>query len=691
MVLRLTLAAPRSSEFEVPISVTTPSNHARDNPGASPLHPANIESGALQHVQHPVRGLVSKQRVAAKDRLNSPRVFNPNVKDKDIHACLDDFKSSIAYADGLSEADREAVLLKAFAASSPNHPRAWEYNVLVIEHLAHMRWDFTPLFAGPQLASFAIPSFYTPECKVLLNSAEEVTIHFPQRRRRIRRLYMKIAESASSTTISSASSKDSRLLHMTRLLWQSAASPGGQVERSALDLLRVMSKKLHDRDTAASLHTMLAHPFKLQHGIIQLIVSLSEHPDRYDITEQVLHCIPQDRLSAANNTITRDLASTKAKEPSVVDWTRLSTWLKLLLGLDSNTASTARPSEHFDTAIARIAKIFFANQGRLVIYPQTLIRSLMLKISQTHPAYTTSEQAISRLMDASRRTHLQPEQDLGRLLSTLRGQSLPCMELARAVTALIVCHAKLGSVQNFLSILEDQKFTLEDTSVIVDLVEQKMVEIQHPDYTLTGGGRQRAANILHMCQTISETLSRVAAASTAEVSNAKKDYVFSLRAQRQFQHILDGAQAARALPLIHGRLSANWTPELKVTLVHQLAHQYSLDRTRSHRETWRSMYYLYNYLKQNAHPIGPLFSKAVVRVCITRALAEHRFVSAGRLIWVCQLVALVEGEKVARQLEFRFWQWRGDLIKEAKAAFVESGGDASAKASISTMKRLGLI
>jgi predicted RNA binding protein YcfA (HicA-like mRNA interferase family) len=103
------------------------------------------------------------------------------------------------------------------------------------------------------------------------------------------------------------------------------------------------------------------------------------------------------------------------------------------------------------------------------------------------------------------------------------------------------------------------------------------------------------------------------------------------------------------------------------------------------------MYYLYKYLQTYSLPMGPLFSKAIVRISIVRPLSENQFVSARRLIWVCHVVARVEGEDVVRKLEKDFWEWRGDLIKHAKSVYVGVGGHPQDKAHIGTMKRLGLI
>jgi hypothetical protein len=72
-------------------------------------------------------------------------------------------------------------------------------------------------------------------------------------------------------------------------------------------------------------------------------------------------------------------------------------------------------------------------------------------------------------------------------------------------------------------------------------------------------------------------------------------------------------------------------------------------------------------------------------------MMEHRFISARRLIWVCQLVARVEGVSVAKQIENLFWRWRGDVIAHAKQVHVAARGDRKAKAMVSVLKQLNML
>ncbi|KAH7137982.1 hypothetical protein B0J11DRAFT_500231 [Dendryphion nanum] len=163
----------------------------------------------------------------------------------------------------------------------------------------------------------------------------------------------------------------------------------------------------------------------------------------------------------------------------------------------------------------------------------------------------------------------------------------------------------------------------------------------------------------------------------------------SLAYRRQFQHILARAKDAHLLPLNMQRQSFEELITSAVPILHQLAHQYSIDLTRTPKQNWRSMYYMYKYLKMNGHPIGPLFTRAVTRSLITHPLSQNNWVSSRRLVWVCDMVAKAEGEPVASKIQSVFWHWRGELISYAARRLHDVGGHG--RASVTTMKKLGLL
>jgi hypothetical protein len=239
-----------------------------------------------------------------------------------------------------------------------------------------------------------------------------------------------------------------------------------------------------------------------------------------------------------------------------------------------------------------------------------------------------------------------------------------------------------------LRVLDKRKLVLADTTPFQYAIDERIAVLRTRSKSIhvSEQARQHLAYQLQACQQIIDILSRVSS-TPVFLTTA----VTALQAQRQFNFILARAEDNKALPLAYRNLTADLTTQQRVNLIHQLAHQYATDTTRSQRQAWRAMYYLYKYLVKYSLPVGPLMSKAIVRVSLIRPFSESQFVSARRLIWVCHVVARVEGEPVAKKLEKAFWDWRGDLIKHAKSVYVGAGGHHQDKAHISTMKKLGLI
>lgn len=163
----------------------------------------------------------------------------------------------------------------------------------------------------------------------------------------------------------------------------------------------------------------------------------------------------------------------------------------------------------------------------------------------------------------------------------------------------------------------------------------------------------------------------------------------SPEARVQFRHILNRAREAYVLPLAYRNASLDLLMDKRAGIIHQLAYQYSLDHTRSSRQNWRSINYLYNYLKRYKLLISPLMSRAMVTVGLAQPMSKHEFIDSRRLVYICRMVAEVEGEDVARKIEWTFWNWRGELIHNAKERLTSLGG--TGKAHVNTMKKLGTL
>ncbi|KAJ4365579.1 hypothetical protein N0V83_008199 [Neocucurbitaria cava] len=641
-----------------------------------------------------------------ENKVEPGAITQAQTVDVDFEACFEDFKSQIAHAGDLTKIDfRNILISRAFRACSPTHSDAWIYNVMVMKHLTQLCWDPAPVVG--KKAGFTIPPPFTTESLELLRCIETLTALFPNRVRNFHPLNVKLAEAAVAEEASTITAQDDELLLLVRQLWQSACSQSGKERLSAMDLLFKVVTNIQDRSISRPLQSVIANAADMKHAVSRLVINASQSPDQYLAANCILSCIPRQNLVAVVPSITFSLAKameSKTRPSNLMYTNRFSTWLQLLHGLDTNNSSSGRPaSSMVDDAIATIAKHVFVHRLPATIRCRwdTLLKSMILKLTQQDASYTPLGDRLLHLVDSSailareQEGSLTLERWLGAILSRMQQASLPYDELTKMMVTLLVQHENMGLVLRFLGVMDEHMLKISDASALFWLIRKKVAILrQPPTISQTETERQHNAFLLTTCERIRQVLNRISspAGVGSFTANAKQTQELqALQAQRQFLNILDRAQAALVLPLAYRDLTANIPLDKRTALIHQLAHQYSLDITRSRLQAWRSLYYLYRYLQKQSLPIGPLFTKAVVRVAIIRPLSENRFISVRRLIWVCRLVAKVEGEDVARNVESNFWHWRGNLIRHAKNVYVSAGGDKRDKAHVNTMKKLGLI
>ncbi|KAK7193240.1 hypothetical protein PSPO01_01034 [Paraphaeosphaeria sporulosa] len=267
---------------------------------------------------------------------------------------------------------------------------------------------------------------------------------------------------------------------------------------------------------------------------------------------------------------------------------------------------------------------------------------------------------------------------LAKLMSDLANKSLPNHGVLELMIPHIDEYKSFHSVSNLLERLPKSGTKLSNIRFLDGYVDQVLEEVskQHDS--------SRLGYNAHAFQRFLDA-HRALHATTVE----PKTRIAELQSRRFFNHILARANDAHIVPLAYRNLTPDIPREVQADLIHQFAHQYALDRTRSCQQNWRAIRYLYLYLKIHELPIQPLFTRTVVSVCITRPLSENKFVAQKKAIWVCRLVAQVEGVEAARRVEQYFWAWRGDLILQAKRDLIELG--EYGWAHVSTMERLKLL
>ncbi|USP73372.1 hypothetical protein yc1106_00646 [Curvularia clavata] len=620
-----------------------------------------------------------------------------NLRDTSVlvQACFDNFRSKIVGMGDLSPAERNRILVEAWRSCCPTRSDAWVYNTMVLEHLGNLGCDPSNILCEQEC--FTLPPLYTPESQSLISCLEKCSKRFVHAAKVYHRMFMKLAESAESAEASKNLLQDAELLCIVRLALQGADSLSTEAKNTVAQSLAVVADKIHNSHVRSSLRSILVGTTNVEQATILLLARTAVDYDPCATVEQVLSGLPQKHLQSLISPITLSLATAFARNnrPSEHHGHRLSTWLTVLESLDGRSAHHKTGTAYFDVAIAAIIKRFFSSRDP-GMWSHVLLHPLAFRLTQQE-AYAAYRDRVLQLIHAfPALAHMQKEPlgfetILALVFSQMKREALPYASLIDMTVKVFARHADLFSIYRVLFALNQQGLALQSISRVHARVRKEIASLPDRPESLSQRERQHYAFHLRTSQGIVDLLAKLTSPSIAGSLSDTRKQLSTLQARREFAEILDRARENRALPQMYANTSVDISASDRTILIHQLAHLYSLSATRSHRETWRSIYYLSHYLQSYSLPVGPLFTKAVVRAAIIRPMMEHRFISARRLIWVCQLVAKAEGEDVAKQIESNYWRWRGQLIRQAKRAHDDAGGDYRNKALISRMKGLGLV
>jgi hypothetical protein len=95
----------------------------------------------------------------------------------------------------------------------------------------------------------------------------------------------------------------------------------------------------------------------------------------------------------------------------------------------------------------------------------------------------------------------------------------------------------------------------------------------------------------------------------------------------------------------------------RIDLLHECAEAFSKQKKVTHRVRFRNVHLCYRYLAIRGAPMTPTMSRALVKAGITDYLAEGVNVSKAQVKWIVEMVAKIEGEEVAKQLDELAWGW----------------------------------
>ena len=569
---------------------------------------------------------------------------------------------------------------------------------MALKHLVELEYNPVPLFQSTSI--FKIPPFYTAESRQLLEYLEQMYWRNPDSRTYHFQLCTSLAEAALDAETITEPSRDTNLILVIRQIWQSIDSQPSKPQDSTIQILQKLARKITDPQRSRPLMSILANIKEADHTVMAVIVSASTMEHWVKAAEHVLSCFPRDQLAAYASSVTSQLvqmAQRNHRLPKSTYVRRLNTWVELLHRLDITTPSRRQRTILLDLALTQISEQVFAFTSGLHVGSDAILIALLRKLQMRHSYDSLAVKVLLKLITSRSKAtpnhtnSVKVAQSLAQLFDRMKRYSLPYEDLLESFLIHISQHGSLSLALRMLTEMERYKLTLRDFYYMDKLVAAKVSAIQRPENPATESQRQLDAYSLYLCRQIFELLSKITVASGTNMPSVTEEAVATTDAERQVRHILDRAKDYHALPLASRNLSVKMPAQERVNLIHQLAHHYSVNTTRTQLENWRAVYYLYRHLQQHGLPIGSLFTKAVVRVSITRPLIECRFVSARRLLWVCRLVARVEGQEVAKGIEHNFWLWRGDLILYAKRVFMRSGGSSKEKAHLGTMKRLKLI
>lgn len=608
-------------------------------------------------------------RAVARTPSNFQTTDDTSADTNNLEDCLDKFKASLESTKG-----RSGVMKDAFMQSMPAAPYVWKYYAAVLEHLHAIEHDSRSLIGSllqedGQLLRITNPVQAVEDCAEFMEQLDLIS-----RFRSVGRVFAVMAQSATEAERSTTESHDLLLLRLIQSIERPESYTGSERLISHTTLLNGLASKLR---SSAENELLLLHcdsTDRVKHAILSTIRNIAQTPNGFASAVRAVYYMPRPQLLTLIPVITSKLAkSTKGPGNSSRQSRQLDIWLRMLHRVDDKT-NNERPL--LKAAMASLANNLRTSQSKAVVASEYFVKALLLHqdLDIQFPI-NAMEPHTHRIQDF-----------LVDVLLQIQTQATSYTALLDLALPIVAKHAGISVLLRCMRAMEERQLPLSTQMNFDFIIKNRLAALSFSTTNLSESQIQVRAFNLQACEKLAYTLSRMGHALPARLEE-----VAILTGNRQFSNVLAHAKANNALPIAYSNVTTDLSLMERVAMAHQLAYHYSRDTTRTHREVWRFIYYMYKYLHSNSLPIGPLFTKAVVHASITRPLLENRFVSARRLIWVCHLVARVEGDEVAAQVENRFYTWRGNVIGRAKRIFVGVGGSKQNKAHVSTLKRLGLL
>jgi hypothetical protein len=625
----------------------------------------------------------------------------PKTRGNNANTYFADFKKQLRSADTSAGKGLHNVLLDVYETCGPKANDNGEFSMLVRRYLssANSNRARTPdrhIVACLNSPHAHLPPIYSPGAWEILRSLEKMSAASFDCTGGIRQLYKKYGTLATQSAHKSISAdQDKTICLLIRGVWTvnlnhtrgSTTAQGDSNTAHDWDLLRDLSQQLSNPNLGTHLTSLFENHERVADQLVSFVTLCTTEPEMMSMGINVLKLIPRPLLKASTTSVCVQLIGPR-KSVSNLNLQHLEMWLGMLRTLDSKATNVSEPDLASQTLVD-----LFQNYCAFRYPPRVIVTALLYALAG-HKSMTGGfsdrlanlTRSYAPILRQQQAENLSLNNMLARLIFELRELSIPNHGVLELMVPLLHDNTGIQSVLDLLRRVKSSGSVLSQTTFLENYMAQAVDSVSRGDQS-NEYKRQRTASALWTCQQIHYYLTYLGANVRTQAAAVKA--IQALQARRQLLHIIHRAQDAHIVPLAYRNVTCDISRSTQTDLMHQFAHQYALDRTRSHRQSWRSIYYLYKYMRQQKLEIGPLFSKAVVQVCIIQPLSENHFVSSRRLIWVCQLVAQVEGVEVAKKIEHIFWIWRGNLILHAKSTWNAAGADG--RAHIATLKRLGMI
>ncbi|KAF2702648.1 hypothetical protein K504DRAFT_508763 [Pleomassaria siparia CBS 279.74] len=711
---------PISTDQETTSTSTSTSTSLETGSSATALETSGIRSRSKK--RH-----VAKARMFVMRKWSKRKKYNTKIEKKaaqaiekkesaaQLVACLSRFKMRISKAHEIPNSNIFDFLSQAIKSCCPVGKHAGKFTLLALQHLRRSRFTSNVIVSCLVRERISLPNLGTPESFELLRQLDNMSEMSPKTLDKLEYLYRKIASTATDKNRGKVSKRDAGLRMLYRAIWDHALRGRRsrvRLRASTINLLLDVNKKFSNPHMEIHLNKILRGRKCLADQINLLIRSRSGKHRRSSVGAPVLDCIPHTLLNAWISSFPGYLFEAVPNRNTSQKYRLLENWLRMLRALDSHIITTPENVGFSSLAFKSLA-VYGVKPSAIGHYlmsldHRTLVNALLQWIPQPKPFHLLPHEAGSTkwyqvspkipshqvhdfvktyrvLLDKDIESRVSRNELLARLLARMQRQAFPTHEFAKLIFHVIGEHKGIRTVYDILRRLRNKGVGLSDSEFLQEYFGKMLEPLHKQPHTSGHSTRQHNDYTLKYLQSI-QALKLEYHDRTDKGMDGVVEY---LESRRQLQFIVDSARDAHLLPSVYRGMAPDSLMKIRTELIHQIAYQYSLDRTRTVQENRRSVYYLYKYLRLNKLPIGPLVTRAAIRTNIIHPLLENQFVSSVQLTWVCKLVAHVEGVEVARRIEAIFFAWRGDLIKHAKRSLHAYGG--SGKASVSTMKRLGLL